>query len=299
MHGINPEPNIIFPALSPGPEGLGETSPNPPLGGQIGDLGGHFDLTCSVLEQVGKHPRDCTQPEPDFVTLVCKNCGEIQHVQRHCDKRWCPSCMARREELLISKYAAAANDMQHPKLLTLTMKWTPNLHRGIDHCRKSFIRLLHRLPFKHAVRGCIYGFHFLPREGGQWYVHLHALIDMVYVPQDIISRTWKAVSRACFIVDIRKAWSSKGGLKYILGYITATKHMIGHEQEIQDNLEGMRMVSTIGSLYNISSPAFVFQCPVCGSCNWDLVVPYTIDPHPGEDKPPPISLGGPMQYELV
>lgn len=286
-------PSFSNPELAPS----FEREPDLNLSGDLATNRRENDLTCSVLKHLGKHPRDCALNEPQYVTLLCKNCGEWRDVPVHCQKRYCPTCMARRSDRLLDKYAGAAAAMQHPKLLTLTMPWSKNLRRGCLKLRAAFTRLRHRKPFNIIFKGCIYGFHFIPKSGGMWYIHLHALVDMKYVPQAIISRAWRAVTGNSYVVDIRKARSPKGGLKYILGYITATGHLSGYEDEVQDNLEGMRLVQTASGLFSASAPGFRCQCSVCGSSDWELIAPYKIDPHPGSGYIPPPPLGGYGNYE--
>jgi len=158
--------------------------------------------------------------------------------------------------------------MQNPKLITLTAPWFKNPRVGKKIITDAFHRLRYRKPFKYLFKKGIYGFHFMPKPGGMWYVHIHALIDTKYVPQDILSAAWSKCMPGAQVVDIRKAWSPKGGLKYILGYITATKHLAGHEDEFNAYMKGTRLVATIGHMDSGSMLLGQFYCPYCGSASY-------------------------------
>jgi len=158
--------------------------------------------------------------------------------------------------------------MQNPVLITLTSPWFKNPRDGKKIMTDAFRRLRHRLPFKYLFKKGLYGFHFKPKPCGMWYVHIHALVDTKYIPQAVLSKAWAKCMPGSEIVDIRKAWSPKGGLKYILGYITATKHLSGHESEFNAYMKGTRLVATMGGMVAISMPTFPFACPHCGSTSY-------------------------------
>jgi len=226
------------------------------------------DLTCSVIETTVESKESFCPNFKTFFTLYCEKCDKTYIVKAGCKQRTCSFCAANREKKLIWKYTDASRTMQNPKLITLTAPWFKNPRVGKKIMTSAFRRLRQRKPFKYLFKKGLYGFHFKPKPGGMWYVHIHALIDTKYVPQPILAAAWSKCMPGAVISDIRKAWSPKGGLKYILGYITATKHLAGHEDEFNVYMKGTQLVSTTGGM--VAEPLLTggFICPYCGSTSY-------------------------------
>jgi len=200
-----------------------------------------------------------------FFKRYCDDCKITYIMSIGCHQRTCSFCAAKREAKLIWEYQDACNIMQNPKLITLTAPWFKNPRVGTKIMRASFRKLRRRMPFKYLFKMGIYGFHCEPRPGGMWFIHIHALVDTKYIPQDILSRVWSKCLPGAVVTDIRKAWSPKGGLKYILGYITATKHLSGHEDEFNSEMDGTHLVSTMGDMHATPMQHGPFICPHCGT----------------------------------
>jgi len=224
-----------------------------------------FDLTCYVHETSGQSKESFCPNSRQTWTLYCEKCGKVYIVPVGCHQRTCSFCSDQRKKKLVWKYQDSCNDMINPKLFTLTAPWFDNPRRGCLAMRAAFKRLWHRLPFKLLFKKGIYGFHIVPKAGGMWYIHIHALVDTKYVPQATLSRVWSQCMPGATVVDIRKAWSPKGGLKYILGYITATKHLSGYENVFNAAMHGLRLVATMGGMVAEPLPQGQFICPHCGS----------------------------------
>lgn len=226
------------------------------------------DFTCSLIATSVEFSGDFCPNFKSFFTLFCDKCQKPFHVVLGCHKRTCSFCAAKREKQLIWKYQDGCSKMQNPKLLTLTAPYFRNPRVGSKIMRAAYRRLRQRLPFKNMFGPGIYGFHFLPKPGGMWYIHIHALVDTKYIPQALISTAWSKCLPGAEVVDIRKAWSPKGGLKYILGYITATQHLAGHEDEFNAAMHGARLVSTTSGLFASPLPTSCFVCPNCGDASY-------------------------------
>jgi len=200
-----------------------------------------------------------------FFKRYCDDCAITYIVSIGCHERTCSFCSAQREKKLIWEYNDSCKNMQNPKLITLTAPWFKNPREGKKIMTDAFRRLRQRRPFKYLFKKGIYGFHFLPRPDGMWYIHIHALIDTKYVPQKILSKVWSKCLPGAVVTDIRKAWSPKGGLKYILGYITATRHLVGLESYFNSELKGTRLVSTTGDMHATPVPHGPYICHHCGN----------------------------------
>ena len=76
------------------------------------------------------------------------------------------------------------------------------------------------------------------------------------------------------MVDVRRAWSPKKGLKYLLEYLAKgpanTKNpwpveAIIHFMEV---LQDVRLIQVFGCLLGAAEREGEFVCPVCGECMW-------------------------------
>jgi len=226
------------------------------------------DLTCYVHETTVESKENFCPNSRQTWTLYCEKCDKYYILPIPCHQRTCSFCAAKRENKLLFSYTDACKTMQNPKLITLTAPWFKNPRVGKKIMTSAFRRLRQRKPFKYLFKKGIYGFHFLPRPGGKWYVHIHALIDSKYIPQKILSNAWAKCLPGAKVVDIRKAWSPKGGLKYILGYITATKHLEGFENYFNSEMKGTQLVSTTGDMHVTPMQQGMFICPCCGTSSY-------------------------------
>ena len=258
-------------SLHPIQEGLQGILPLPPDGGQIGDLGGDFSLTCSFTETSPHLLEKICGNEAKYIELFCKNCGKLITLPIRCHKRTCKDCSQKKSARLLFKYQDIAISMQNPKLITLTVPWVKDLRKGVREMAAAWGKLRRQKCFKNSIRGSIAGFHFLPKPGGLWFVHMHILVDSIYISQKKLSLAWHKVTGTGYIVDIRKAWSQKGGLKYILGYITATKHLVGHKDDVNDSLQNLKTVFTGGSCYNVPTNSPRLICTRCHGHHWGTV----------------------------
>ena len=226
------------------------------------------DFTCSVTETSLQSKENICQNSKLFFTLFCKKCEKYYIVPVGCHQRTCQTCAAARQKKLIWKYVDACRTMQNPKLITLTAPWFESPHQGVISMRAAFVKLRRRKPFKDLFRTGLYGFHFISKPGGFWFVHIHALIDTKYIPQKILNTAWSKCMPGAEVTDIRKAWSPKGGLKYVLGYITAPPLGLCSASEFNADMKGLHTVSTLGHMASCQIPSSQFICPFCGAASY-------------------------------
>jgi len=199
----------------------------------------------------------------------CENCGHIEYVNRSsCNLRICKRCSRKLYKKLWKKYVDTIKLMKRPKLLTLTFGFTPMLYpEVISEFRKMFSKLRKR--FK-TIKGGIYVFEVKrsPRKVECIEVHIHALIDSVYIPQKEISEAWFEISGR-FIVDIRKAYSCKKGLGYILKYVSKPPEfpLARDYASYEFMFNKRRRVQGFGSCYNVKTSLVIMEitCSFCGS----------------------------------
>lgn len=210
-------------------------------------------------------------PESDShraITLYCANCGEKRVIPLRCGRRSCPVCRKGLYFRLLREYLERARSMRDPKLLTLTTVAREELASGIVRTlRQCFQRLLHRKYFRDRIRGGLYVIE-LKCTGRGWNVHIHALIDALYLDQAAISTAWRKITGDSYVVDIRRASSPRGGLKYILKYLFKAPSLNGQEDTYDEVLKGARLVQAFGAFYRAKVDKPLLVCPRCRQSGW-------------------------------
>lgn len=107
--------------------------------------------------------------------LVCTCCGNRKSVEMQCRRRWCPACawVVQRERL--EKYQAAANQMQWPLFITLTMPNRPDAE-CIREIRGHWSKLRRRKLIVDRIKGGLNTIE-ITNKGNGWHPHLHVLAD--------------------------------------------------------------------------------------------------------------------------
>jgi hypothetical protein len=196
-------------------------------------------------------------------------CPTRRTVKARCGRRTCPECRARDYCRLRRKYGPALNAFKQPRLLTLTLRNTPNLTREtVKRLRNGMRQLWVRLGPR--VRGGFYAIEPI-NTGRGWHVHVHVVVDSVYLPQAELVRLWQEITGDSFIVDIRTAFSPQGALKYVLKYLTKSPDVPDHLKGVYEHvLHGVRLLHPFGSLYRWIADRFVFACRRCSTTTWRL-----------------------------
>lgn len=225
-------------------------------------ISSHF-MTIDLLKNV---PKKCSDK---VVALVCGHCGYVYYAKIGCGKRSCPVCNRKWAFKLVGRYAKVVSKMVNPKLITLTLRNCPkHLRAEVLRIRKCWRKLIRRKPFVFSFRGGIYRIE-CKNIGHGWNVHLHCLVDSVYVSQKQISDAWYDITKDSFIVDIRKV-NSVFGVGYVLKDMGKVDRLISPEYraEYDSAMRGLHLVDTFGYLYGSAVPLFHYLCPDCGSYAW-------------------------------
>lgn len=213
------------------------------------------------------------------VRILCKDCGKGKFITLKCSDRTCEECRRRTYGKLLRGWKSLVEEMQHPVLLTVTLKNQSTLKKSeIKRIRTCFNRLLRRKYYKERIAGGLYSIEIKNKgQGAGWNVHIHALIDMTEVgygtiPQKKLSEDWHSITKDSFIVDIRKAHNPEKGLLYILKYIVKTPEIANQNQTYNKALKGSRLVQTFGSFYRKKPFLPKACCEDCGSTNIKLLI---------------------------
>lgn len=212
--------------------------------------------------------------QSEEVLYFCESCGEHQYRLQSCRYRHCAFCSVSRGIELRKRVRAIVDEVDRPKLLTLTMPPTTDLGAGVSHIKKAFSnwRRLHSI--KSLVHGGCYTIEVVPKAAG-WHVHIHAVIQSEYLPVKLLWETWRQVLGLPHAnADIRELKGEKGILEAIK-YITkgsALIKMTNPQLEMYiRHLTNKRMFGTFGTWYNPDWDALIepddYEAPPCPHCN--------------------------------
>ena len=208
----------------------------------------------------------------DTITLQCAGCRRRHLVRLRCGKRSCPECRQRDYHRLLRGYGLAVTEMRNPKLLTVTLQNAPELTTDVLLRLRVSLKAL----FRHLgplVRGGITAIE-VENVGRGWHVHAHVVIDALYIPQRMLSAQWHTITGDSYVVDIRRAWSPRDALKYILKYLTKEPKLLDELKPTYNSvLRGVRLIQPFGAMYRVSKIQRSRRpCLDCGGSVWTVVM---------------------------
>lgn len=131
---------------------------------------------------------------------------------------------------------------------------------------------------------------------GGWNVHLHLIYQGEYLkvcckgmkqantPKEIhdfeqtkcarctekvcLRRDWKYISKGAPVVDIRRIWSFRKGLEYMLKYMLKPPDIADKADIYNAVLKGTRIMQTFGDWFKVKIKKHAFACPICGCTDW-------------------------------
>ena len=190
-----------------------------------------------------------------FASVMCPNCGDVLSFQKSCSDKFCLVCGAIRGKRIMKDFLSEIEKMEHPKFLTLTLKSQMLSRELLFRIRKSFRALLRRKDWSEKYH-CKGGFYVLElgtlKDTGLWNIHIHAVIDSDYIPQDWISVEWLKITGDSMIVDIRQVRSYRYAVWYLQKYVA--KPITEKEREltfleknfVNSVLRGQRRIQRFG-----------------------------------------------------
>jgi predicted nucleic acid-binding Zn ribbon protein len=119
--------------------------------------------------------------------------------------------------------------------------------------------------------------------------HIHAIVYGPYVPQEILSCAWRALTGDSYVVDIRQIRSVSDAQEYVFKYISKPPSNLERANDVAVYVavtRGFRRLHSFGIWYNIGriEPHSV-GCPVCG-----LSISFDVDYYSTHDGPFPIGM---------
>lgn len=203
------------------------------------------------------------------LTLLC-GCGYQYVAEINCGNRLCNYCAGKAAWRIRKRYLKLIKNMAQPKLMTLTLPTTRKLTKArIRFIRASFSKIRRQEYYRIRIRGGIYVIE-IKKSNGLWNVHIHALINSVYIDEERLCRDWCKLTGA-YIADVENAWSTRGGLEYLLKYISKPGRFNSQDSVVyRESMKGTRLIQDFGNLFN-QSVRPLFHCPNCGATEWITV----------------------------
>lgn len=237
----------------------------------------------------------------------CHACGHDWTSPNYCHHRLCPECAHVRATTLFKRHADLMA-RPHLKHLVLTVTNVPMVDRqAVQGIVAAFNRLRKSLPYRQAWRGGVRSveFTYSAREHGAWdaaghvtytkapgwHIHIHAIIDGKYIPQDKIALDWQRVTHGRGrVVWINQAKNPMQALKYIL---KPDLEWLDDPEQLDNLIEAIQrlhLVSGFGTHWKIRSDHSADlqrTCPSCGSHQVDYLGSVYNLPEFSPRAPPP------------
>lgn len=216
-----------------------------------------------------------------YKTIYCTGCGYSHRVRLYCGDRLCGVCKEKNYYRLLRHYLPVIRKISPYRLqqITLTHKNFFNLTKSrVRAIVRDLIRLRKTDFFKKRVKGglaVVECKHKNDRVG--WNIHIHILVDSLFIPVRELSTVWYSITKHSFIVDVRNEGNSQKSVYHLLKYFLKVPIIQGIDIEslkldFNNAFFGSRNLISFGSLYNQSDDEFPyhFVCPRCQGTDWVL-----------------------------
>lgn len=136
-----------------------------------------------------------------------------------CRDRFCCACSGEKRRTVCRNLKTFAHG-QHLRFLTLTLRANDQgLSQRLSTLRSSWLRFRRTRAISRLMTG---GVCFLEiqynHERGTWHPHLHVLCAGKYLPHQLVSQTWHAITGDSYIVSIRDVKNPDVAVSYVAKY---------------------------------------------------------------------------------
>lgn len=190
--------------------------------------------------------------------LACSPSGRPVMSLGRCRDRLCPFCSQIRCRQVGARVAFLIAKADAPKLITLTLREDQaKLSDRMSRLLNCFRDLRRRKVWRDNVRAGLAAIEVTRGASGDgWHVHLHAVVDASYIPQDLLSGQWEDVTGDSPIVDIRAIYDRARATTYVAKYVTKPAELSRWTAaELRDYADGMhrrRTLITFGAWHNLA-----------------------------------------------
>jgi len=141
----------------------------------------------------------------EWTVQVCNDCSKSRRFPNRCDLSFCPECQPRLSSERKKAVEWWTKLIKQPKHIVLTLKNTRNITTGHVSELKRWFSRLRRRKFARTWRGGFWSIE-VTNEGAGWHLHLHALVDAVWIDAGELARQWADVTgQIGKIVKVRDA----------------------------------------------------------------------------------------------
>jgi plasmid rolling circle replication initiator protein Rep len=180
-----------------------------------------IDSLCNSFEKIEKATQEKAKRMKDCGSVISINQqGKIINAN-FCKNRYCPICQWRKSRKAFAKSYKVQKRMEQKfnynyLFLTLTLRNTPDLARGIDDILKSFKSLQDTSQYRKVVKGFIRTLEITyNKESKEWHPHLHIILAVkedyfknseLYTYRETWAKLWKQSAKIEYYpqCDIRK-----------------------------------------------------------------------------------------------
>lgn len=145
--------------------------------------------------------------------LIKNDSNEYKLVPIFCKLRLCPTCARRRSSKWVEKLKNVR--FQFPMFLTLTMPVGPDLSDSIARIISSFQKFRRHFKLKKGV----YAIEIVPKGNGNFYVHLHSLVDCVWLDGEEVSEYWGMLTGA-YVKKIKRVRNVQETIREVCKYVS-------------------------------------------------------------------------------
>lgn len=180
-----------------------------------------IDSLCNSFEKIEKATPEKEQRLKDCGSLVLINQQGKLFSANFCKNRYCPICQWRKSRKAFAKSYKVQKRMEQKfdynyLFLTLTLRNTPDLAKGIDDILKSFKNLQDTSQYRKVVKGFIRTLEITyNQQDKEWHPHLHIILAVkqdyftnaeLYTDRETWARLWKQSAKIEYYpqCDIRK-----------------------------------------------------------------------------------------------
>ena len=141
----------------------------------------------------------------EWTVQICNDCTKTRRFPNRCDLSFCPECQPRLAGERKKAVEWWTKLIKQPKHIVLTLKNTRNITTGHVTELKRWFSRLRRRKFARTWRGGFWSIE-VTNEGAGWHLHLHALVDAVWIDAGELARQWADVTgQIGRIVKVRDA----------------------------------------------------------------------------------------------
>jgi len=184
--------------------------------------------------------------------------GEVRIASNSCKLRWCPLCAQARQNYIASEVSQWFCRIDHPKLLTLTLRHTTApLKSQIDFLYHAFQKFRKRKFVANRLRGGVWFFQVKKSKSDWcWHPHLHILLDSEIMDRKILSQIWEDVTDGSSVIDIRAVFNTSRAVKHHARYCASPAALVDLELweqlELYECFNKRRLVGCFGTARKIS-----------------------------------------------